>query len=100
MPFNFHKFLLNGNSLKNMPPVRISNRDTDKTVTYNKNLTRLDRIAGDIYQDETLSKVILWANPAYFIEFDIPDNTIIRIPFPINDVISEVTAQIVVKKDK
>ena len=100
MPFNFHKFLLNGNSLKNMPPVRISNRDTDKTITYNKSLTRLDRIAGDIYQDETLSKVILWANPAYFIEFDIPDNTIIRIPFPINDVISEVTAQIVAKKDK
>jgi hypothetical protein len=42
-----------------------------------------------------LTRVILWANPEYFIEFDIPPGTVIRIPYPINDVLSEITQQLV-----
>lgn len=96
MPYNFHRNLLKPgtNELYNMPPISIEPRDTDKRVTYNKNLTRLDRIAGDIYEDETLGRLIMWANPEYDYEYDIPDNTVIRVPFPLNAVLQEVTTKI------
>ena len=82
-----------------MPPVEIDFRDTDKRVLYNNDLTRLDVIAGDLYEDETLWKIILWANPEYDCEFDIPINTVIRVPWPKIDVINEVRKKIINRKD-
>jgi hypothetical protein len=83
-----------------MPPIKIKHRSTDKTVTYNRQKNRLDTIAGNIYKDETLWRIILWANEEYFVEFDIPDNTVIRVPYPLQDVISEVNINIVSKRDR
>lgn len=83
-----------------MPPVSIRNRPTDKSVRYNKQTNRLDTIAGSVYGDETMWRLILWANEQYFLEFDIPDNTVIRVPFPMQDVLSEVQAKITEKRDK
>ena len=68
-------------------------------IIYNKNLTRLDRLADDIYGDGTLWKIILWANPEYDCEYDIPDNTNIRIPWPKMDVVDEVTKKIINNKN-
>ena len=101
MAYIFNDLLTTAGSstLDDMPPISIDLRTTDKKVLYNKNLTRLDRLAGDIYDDETLWKIILWANPDYDCEFDIPDNTVIRIPFPIRDVLSDVTSKILTTKD-
>ena len=100
MPFNFYKSLKENDSLKDMPPVKIKSRKTDKFITYNKNLMRLDYVAGQIYSDETFWRLIMWANPEWALEFDIPDNSIIRIPFPLNDVLAEVDAFIANNKDK
>ena len=100
MGYNFHSLLRDNDKLKNMPPVQIDKRATDKSVTYNKQKNRLDTIAGNIYQDETYWKLILWANDQYFMEFDIPDNTVIRVPWPLQDVVSEVQQKIVKKKDR
>jgi hypothetical protein len=100
MPFNFYKPLKDSDVLKDMPPVQISVRKTDKYITYRKEKMRLDFIAGEIYEDETLWRLILWANPEYFLEFDIPDDTIIRIPYPVNDVIAEVNNFIINNRDK
>ena len=102
MAFNFSTFLINYSdvTLENMPPMDINSRTTDKFVLYNKNLTRLDRLAGDIYEDETLWKIILWANPEYECEFDIPDNTSIRVPWPKIDVLDEVSKKIINRKNK
>jgi len=101
MPYNFYKFLRNitGEQLENMPPIEIDQRDTDKKIIYNKNTTRIDRIAGDIYEDETLGRIIMWANPEYDYEYDIPDNTVIRVPFPKNDVLQEITRKINLRKE-
>jgi len=60
----------------------------------------LDTIAGNVYSDETLWRLILWANEQYFMEFDIPDNTVIRVPWPLQDALNEVQTKIVSKKDK
>jgi hypothetical protein len=100
MPVNFYKSLKDNDSLKDMPPVKISFKKTDKYITYNKNLMRLDFIAGEIYQDETMWRLIMWGNPEYSIEFDIPNGTIIRIPFPLKDVLSEVNNFIAQNRDK
>ena len=85
--------------LDNMPPVDIDPRETDKRVIYNKTLNRLDTLAGDIYEDETMWKVILWANPNYEIEYDIPDNEVIRVPWPKREVLDEVTQKIITRKN-
>lgn len=100
MPFNFYKPLIDNSTMKDMPPVAISNRTTDKYIIYKRDSRRLDYIAGLIYSDETLWRLILWANPEYFLEFDIPSNTIIRIPYPLNDVLSEVNNFIINNADK
>ena len=73
---------------------------TDRKVVYNKQKMRLDTIAGDIYRDETFWRLILWANEQYFLEFDIPDNTVIRVPFPLQDAWNEVNKKIIAKKDR
>jgi len=59
-----------------MITIRIKKRETDKFVVYNFDKTRLDRIAGDIYGDDTFWWLILLANPDYSMEFDIPRNTV------------------------
>lgn len=100
MPYNFYSLLKDNDSLKNMPPIKIDKRATDKSVTYNKQKNRLDTIAGNVYNDETLWRLILWANEEYFMEFDIPDNKVIRVPYPLQDVINEVQAKIVEKRNK
>lgn len=100
MPYDFYSLLRKSDSLSDMPPVKIQKRNTDKSVTYNKQRNRLDTVAGTIYQDETLWRVILWANEQYFMEFDIPDNTIIRVPYPIQDVLTEISTKITLLRDR
>lgn len=81
--------LKSNGKLKNFPRVTIKNRSTDVFMTYNSKLTRLDRIASNMYGDDTLYWLILLANPQYYVEFDIPTNSVIRIPYPLNDVMAE-----------
>ena len=97
---DFAAILRDGMSLRAMPPFTIDERDTDVFVTYNKQKTRLDRFAGDIYQDPTCWRIIMWANPEYFIEFDIPDDTQIRIQFPLNDVQFEIIEKLQDGRDR
>jgi len=101
MAYNFSTLLINNGdgNLENMPPIEIDNRQTDKRIIYNKELNRLDRIAGDSYEDETLWKVILWANPEYEYEFDIPNNTVIRVPWPKIEVLNEISKKIINNKN-
>lgn len=81
--------LVSNGKLTNMPSIKIENRATDIFVTYDANVTRLDRIAADIYGDDTLYWLILMANPQYYSEFDIPQKSIIRVAMPLQDVMAE-----------
>jgi len=100
MAFNFYELLRDGNTMKAMPRVDISRRSSDKVIVFDPRRMRLDRIAGDVYGDETLYHLLLWANPDIIYEFDIPRGTILRIPFPLNDVVQEVAAKIQINKDR
>ena len=82
-----------------MPPIKLRKRDSDIFRVYDYDLTRLDRISGEIYEDDTYGWLILLANPEYPMEFDIPKGTVIRIPFPLREAISEIESKIIKTRD-
>lgn len=90
----YSKLIVNG-KMNSFPEIKINKRSTDIYVTYNPNVTRLDRIAGEVYGDETLFWIILLANPNYYMEFDIPAGSVIRVPNPIADVITEFNSKVI-----
>lgn len=94
MAYSRYSSLIQNGNLKSFPKVKISNRITDIYVTYNPNITRLDRIAADTYGDDTFYWLILLANPQYYMEFDIPSGAVIRVPSPLSDVLSEFESKI------
>lgn len=95
-----YQTLISGGSMQNMPRVKISKRETDKFMTYDSNKNRLDRISGEVYGSDDYWWLILCANPEYSMEFDIPKNTVIRIPFPLNQVLNEFDAKVITNKDR
>ena len=78
--------------LMNRPTVLkpIKFRDTDIHIEFN-NVDRLDLISYRIYKDPSYWWIILHAN-GYSIEFDIEEGELIRIPYPLDDAISDVMA--------
>ena len=82
MAYNRYK-----NSL--MPMFKIDERDTDVYMEYNLT-TRLDTLSHKVYGSANYWWIILAANPKYPLEFDIPLGEILRIPFPLNDVLVEI----------
>ena len=90
----------NDGAMQNVPRILISSRSTDKFVVYDSSKTRLDRIASDMYLDDSYNWLILLCNPEFSIEFDIPSGTVIRIGLPLKDVLQEYKTQIITNKDK
>jgi hypothetical protein len=94
MAFSRYSRLIFNGEIRSFPKIKISNRSSDIYVTYNSNRTRLDRIASDVYGDDTLYWLILLANPQYFMEFDIPSGAVIRVPNPVSEVLTEFNSKI------
>jgi len=79
-----------------IPWIKIPQSNTDKTVVYKKGKSRLDKISNDYYNNPYSGWLIMQANPQFGgLEFNIPDGTLIRVPYPfdlaINGYITEVT---------
>ena len=73
----------NNGKLKNLPFLPIPPKNTDQKVKYDST-KRLDIISDDYYGSPYFGWLILLANPEFGgLEFDIPDGTILRIPFPL-----------------
>jgi hypothetical protein len=67
----------------------------DKTVVYKKGDSRLDKISNDYYNNAYSGWLIMLANPQFGgLEFNIPDETIIRVPYPFNDAINRYITQV------
>ena len=86
-------------TMRIMPPFTVSERSTDVFRTYDSDKTRLDRISAEVYEDDSYGWLILAANPNYAMEFDIPKKTVIRVPFPLREAISEVEGIIIKTRD-
>ncbi len=100
MSLSRYTYLKFDGRIVDMPKIIISSRSTDKFVTYNPISTRIDRISGNFYGNDSYGWLIMMANPEYFMEFDIPRNTVIRVPFPYKDAEDEVISKILELKNK
>ena len=69
-----------------MPFIRIPNYPSDKFDYWKMGFSRMDKLAQKYYGNPFFDFLILYGNPQYVNEFDIPDNALIRIPFPLDQV--------------
>ena len=70
-------------TIKSMPFIPLPVRQSDKYEYWNVSFSRLDKLAQKYYGNPFYDFLILYGNPEYISEFDIPDGTVIRIPFPL-----------------
>ena len=84
LDYSRYAILKNGDgTTDSMPFVRIPVNPSDKYEDWNIGFSRLDKLADKYYGNPFYDFLILYANPQFVNEFDIPDNTLIRIPFPL-----------------
>lgn len=80
----YNMFRMNGDTLR-VPFIPIPVKESDYYEIYEKGKTRLDILSYQYYKDPDYAWLILQANPQYgSIEYLIPDNVQIRIPYPLN----------------
>jgi hypothetical protein len=81
----YGKFRENAN-IKPVVGVSIPVSPSDKTVVYKQGLSRLDKMSNMYYLNPYSGWLIMLANPQFGgLEFNIPDLTQIRIPYPLED---------------
>jgi hypothetical protein len=66
-----------------MPFVKLPENSSDKYINWKFNFDRLDKISQKYYGSPFYDFLIMIGNPTFENEFDIPDNELIRIPFPL-----------------
>ena len=82
--FDRYQYFENDGTFKIVPGIEIPIKGTDEYVEYKKGKTRLDKISEDKYESPFFGWLILLANPlAGSLEFEIPDNFMLRIPKPL-----------------
>ena len=69
-----------------MPFVTLPVNPSDKYEYWNSTFSRLDKLSQKYYGNPFYDFLILLANPDFVSEFDIPDGTLMRIPFPLSKV--------------
>lgn len=88
--FNRYDFFEEDGDFRIVPGIEIPIRSTDKYVQFKKGKDRLDKISQEYYNSPVFGWLILQANPSVgSIEFEIPDNSILRVPFPLISTLQE-----------
>lgn len=83
------------NSIKPVPGIRIPEAQSDKRVVYKRGKTRLDKLSQEYYGVPYFSWLILMHNQKFgALEFDIPNNEIILIPFPLSDALNRYVKEV------
>lgn len=78
-----------------IPNITIPIKGTDKYLQFKQGKDRLDKISQEIYGSPLYGWLILQANPFLrSIEFEIEDNTYIRIPYPLIDTLQDYKQEI------
>ena len=85
MSYNRYSMFKQNGKMGIVPFGKIERMDTDYYETYEKGKTRLDILSYEYYKDSGYGWLIMQANPQYgSIEFEIPDKSVLRIPYPLN----------------
>ena len=84
--YDRYAILTNANGTSDMMPfVVLPQNPSDKFEDWNTEYSRLDKLSQKYYGNPFYDFFILYAN-GFMTEFDIPDGTLIRIPFPLTKV--------------
>lgn len=82
--FNRYEYFVKDGEPEIVPGIDLPLKATDKFTKYKKGKDRLDKISQEYYNTPLFGWLILLANPKLgSIEFEIPDNSIVRIPYPL-----------------
>ena len=82
--FDRYQFFEKDGSFRIVPGIEIPIKSTDKYFQYKKGKDRLDKASQEYYGTPYFGWLIMLANPmAGSVEFEIPDNFYLRIPFPL-----------------
>ena len=83
------------NDIKPLPGIIIPELATDKYAIYKQGVSRLDKLSLMYYNNPYSGWLILQANPQFGgLEFNIPDMTSIRVPFPFDSAVSRYITQV------
>jgi len=81
--------------IKPLPGIKIPVGENDKQMVYKQTVSRLDILSEMYYNNPYSGWLILLANPEFGgLEFNIPDMSIIRIPFPFDSAMSRYITEI------
>lgn len=79
-----YQYFLTDGKFRIVPGIDLPIKSTDKYIQYKKGKDRLDILSQQYYSTPLFGWLILQANPlASSVEFTIPDNFYLRIPFPL-----------------
>lgn len=82
--FDRYQYFEQDGNFRIVPGIELPIKSTDKYIFYKVGRTRFDKISQDYYSTPIFGWLILLANPSLGgLEFEIPDNSLIRIPFPL-----------------
>ena len=81
--------------IKPLPGITLPISQSDKTMIYKIGLTRLDKLSQMYYNNAYSGWLIMLANPEFGgLEFNIPDMTALRVPYPYDSAVSRYITQV------
>ena len=95
MSYNRYAKLMRDGKICKMPPITLNKNATDAFETYSKDNSSLGNISYKHYDDPNYDWLILLANKEIAdLEYQIPDNTLLRIPYPLDVAIQDYESKI------
>ena len=96
MPYfdRYNSFRFNG-TMQTIPNLTLPREGGDRSIVYKLGKTRLDKVSNDYYTNPYSGWLIMLANPQFGgLEFNIPDQSIITVPFPYESAIARYMEEI------
>ena len=85
----YSEFVVNGDFIM-VPHISLVRKSSDRRIVYKVGQTRLDKLSQQFYDSPYYGWLIMQANPQYGgQEWNIPDSTIITVPFPLMQSLEE-----------
>ena len=82
-------------TIKPIPGITIPKKSTDLSYPYKIGVSRLDKLSNMFYNNPWSGWLIMAANPQFGgLEFNIPDMTTLRIPYPFDDAVGRYLTEI------
>lgn len=93
--FDRYSFFRKNGDIEIVPSITLEKKSSDYYEIYRHGHTRLDILSYNYYGNPNYDWLILMANQEHgSMEFEIPNNTEIRIPYPLEDTLNEYSTKV------